>query len=139
MIVTAKTNLDERKYKRVLSRAMPVLIETEAEYDRTIEEIDRLMTKGISKGLSPEEDRLLKLLAKLVEDYEEENHPIHEAAPNEVLKHLMKVRGVRQKDLLSIFGSDGTASEVVNGKRGISKTQAKALAEYFGVSVELFI
>ena len=139
MIVTAKTNLDERKYKRVLSRAMPVLIETEAEYDRTIEEIDRLMTKGISKGLSPEEDRLLKLLAKLVEDYEEENHPIHEAPPNEVLKHLMEVRGVRQKDLLSIFGSDGTASEVVNGKRGISKTQAKALAEYFGVSVELFI
>jgi plasmid maintenance system antidote protein VapI len=30
-------------------------------------------------------------------------------------------------------------SDLVNGKRGISKTQAKKLAEYFGVSVELFI
>lgn len=139
MIVTAKRNLDERKYKRVLSRAMPVLIESEADYDHTIEEINRLMTKGISKGLSPEEDRVLKLLTKLVEDYEKENYPIPEAPPNEVLKHLMEVRGVRQKDLLSIFGSDGTASEVVSGKRGISKTQAKALAEYFDVSVELFI
>jgi HTH-type transcriptional regulator/antitoxin HigA len=139
MIVTAKRNFDVRKYKRELSRAMPVLIESEAEYDRTIEEIDRLMTKGISKGLSPEEDRILKLLSKLVEDYEKENYPIPEAPPNEILKHLMAVRGVRQKDLLSIFGSDGTASEVVNGKRGISKTQAKALAEYFDVSVELFI
>jgi hypothetical protein len=29
--------------------------------------------------------------------------------------------------------------EVVNGKRSISKTQAKALAEFFHVSPELFI
>ena len=76
MIVTAKRDLDERKYKRVLSRAMPVLIGNDAEYDRTIEEIDRLMTKGISKGLSHEEDRVLELLTKLADDYEKENYAI---------------------------------------------------------------
>lgn len=57
---------------------MPVLIESEAEYDRTIEEIDRLMTKGISKGLSLEENRVLELITKLVADYEKENYSILE-------------------------------------------------------------
>jgi HTH-type transcriptional regulator/antitoxin HigA len=51
----------------------------------------------------------------------------------------MQARGVRQKDLLHIFKSDGIASEVINGKRSISKAQAKALAEFFDVSVDLFI
>jgi HTH-type transcriptional regulator / antitoxin HigA len=79
------------------------------------------------------------LLVKLVEDYEKENYPMPQAPPHEVLKHLMQARGVRQKDLMHIFKSDGIASEVVNGKRSISKAQAKALAEFFDVSVDLFI
>jgi hypothetical protein len=44
-----------------------------------------------------------------------------------------------QADLVSIFGSRGRVSEVVNGKRAISKAQAKALGEFFKVSPELFI
>ena len=35
----------------------------------------------------------------------------------------------RQRDLLDVFGSRGIASEVVGGKRAISKAQAKKLAE----------
>jgi HTH-type transcriptional regulator / antitoxin HigA len=56
-----------------------------------------------------------------------------------MLKMLMAENNYRQKDLLHIFGSSGIASEVINGKRSISKTQAKKLAEFFNVSVELFI
>jgi HTH-type transcriptional regulator/antitoxin HigA len=51
----------------------------------------------------------------------------------------MAANGLRQSDLLPIFGSKGVASEVVNGKRGISKTQAKALAEFFHVPAEVFL
>jgi HTH-type transcriptional regulator/antitoxin HigA len=56
-----------------------------------------------------------------------------------MLRYLMDDRGLKQADLLPVFGSSGIASEVVNGKRSISKTQAKKLAEFFNVSVELFI
>ncbi|GAC1403196.1 MAG: hypothetical protein NVSMB56_18160 [Pyrinomonadaceae bacterium] len=38
-----------------------------------------------------------------------------------------------------LFGSKGRASEAINGKRAISKAQAKALAEFFHVSADLFI
>ena len=130
---------DEKKYKKLLTRTMPVVIQSEAEYERSIEEINRLMSKGISNGLEPEEDRFLMLLVKLVKDYEKEKYPIPPLPPHEVLQYLMEEEGIKQKDLLPIFKSNGIASEVVNGKRSISKAQAKTLAEYFNVSVELFL
>jgi HTH-type transcriptional regulator / antitoxin HigA len=62
-----------------------------------------------------------------------------EATPLEVLLHLMEVKDVRQVDLTGILGSKGVVSEVVHGKRSISKAQAKALGEYFKVNPSLFI
>jgi len=46
---------------------------------------------------------------------------------------------LKQSDLLPVFGSKSRVSEVVNGKRNISKVQAKKLADFFPVSAGLFI
>jgi hypothetical protein len=43
----------------------------------------------------------------------------------------MEQNDLRQADLVEIFGSRERVSEVVNGKRAISKSQAKALGEFF--------
>jgi HTH-type transcriptional regulator/antitoxin HigA len=51
----------------------------------------------------------------------------------------MEASDTRQADLVGIIGSSGVVSEVVNGKRSISKAQAKALGDYFKVSPSLFI
>jgi HTH-type transcriptional regulator/antitoxin HigA len=51
----------------------------------------------------------------------------------------MLARGLKQGDLAELLGSKGRVSELINGKRTISKAQAKALAEFFHVSAELFI
>ena len=59
------------------------------------------------------------------------------ARPNP--QHLMEARNLALKNLWKVFGSKGTASEVFHGKRSISKAQAKRLAAFFHVSVELFI
>ncbi len=133
-------NVDRTKYGLLLMNTLPSVISSEEDLERLTEEVNRLMTKGIKQGdLSPEEERLLELLAVLVETYEDEHYPIPELPPVEVLKFLMEERGLKQSDLLHIFGSSGIASEVINGKRSISKEQAKKLAKYFKVSVELFI
>jgi antitoxin component HigA of HigAB toxin-antitoxin module len=84
---------DRRKYATLLSRALPVVIATEVEYDQTIAEINRLLRKGEAK-LSPEEDRLLDLLSTLAENWEEIHHPIPEAPGYRILKHYMQVRGM---------------------------------------------
>jgi HTH-type transcriptional regulator/antitoxin HigA len=133
-------NVNKAKYGSLLASVLPSAIKNDEELERLTNEADRLITKDIREGsLSPEEDELLELLSILIESYEDEHYPIPEASPNEVLKFLMEDRELKQKDLLPIFGSTGITSEVVNGKRSISKAQAKKLAEYFKVSVELFI
>jgi antitoxin component HigA of HigAB toxin-antitoxin module len=38
-----------------------------------------------------------------------------------------------------VIGSRGRVSEIVAGKRPVSKEQAKKLAEFFHVGVDLFI
>lgn len=130
--------INNQTYADLVVKVLPTAIRSEEEYEIMLANIDELMSKSEDK-LSPEEERLLETLAILVESYEDEHYPMLEVAPNEVLKFLMEENGLKQSDLLHIFGSSGIASEVVNGKRSISKAQAKKLAEFFKVSVELFI
>jgi HTH-type transcriptional regulator/antitoxin HigA len=48
-------------------------------------------------------------------------------------------RGLRQRDLIPMFGSSSVASDMLNGKRSLSKTHARKLAEFFHVPGSLFI
>ncbi len=128
---------DKKIYGDLLANVLPAVIETEMECRRVEKVVGDLLRKG--DHLSPEEDKLLDLLSDLIEDYEDRVYPIEDAPPFEMLKFLMRENDLKQTDLLHVFGSSGIASEVVNGKRSISKAQAKKLAEFFKVSVELFI
>jgi HTH-type transcriptional regulator/antitoxin HigA len=135
--MSARVKVDSTKYGQLLSQVHPTVIKTEEEHQRLLAEIERLIDKGDKK--SPEELALLELLCQLVEAHEAQHHAIEKAEPHEVLQHLMDERGLRQSDLLPIFGSRGYVSDIVNGKRGISKQHAKALAKLFHVSPEVFI
>jgi HTH-type transcriptional regulator / antitoxin HigA len=138
MTANVKQKFDLRKYPRLVSKAAPLVIETKEEFERTEAEIGRLLKKGYDH-LSAEEKRLLALLSRLIEDYEDRTFPVPDSPPYQTLQFLMEQNDLRQADLVSIFGSRGRVSEVVNGKRAISKAQARALGEFFKVSPELFI
>jgi HTH-type transcriptional regulator/antitoxin HigA len=127
---------DNAAYGQLLNEVQPKVITTDAEYDRLLLAVEALM---FCQDPTPEQTALLELLATLVENYESEHYPMPNASPHEVLAHLMEARKLKQIDLVGILGSKGVVSEVVNGKRGISKAQAKALGKFFHVSPELFI
>lgn len=129
--------INPQKYGKLLATVRPTVIRTEAENNRMLTLVEQLMAKG--GDLTPEEGELLTLLGKLIADFEEEFYHLDDAQPHEVLQELMDARGLKRSDLSELFGSKGRASEVINGKRAISKAQAKALAEFFHVSAELFI
>jgi HTH-type transcriptional regulator/antitoxin HigA len=128
---------DERKYGRLLARTAPAVIRNEAECLRVEAEMGKLLRKG--DNLTPEEERLLELLSALVERYENETEDFPPSPPHRIVRFLMQQNDLQQSDLVKIFGSSGRVSEVVNGKRGISKAPAKALGEFFKVSPDLFI
>src|SRR5687768_16956799 len=73
----------------LLARTLPAVIETEAENDHFLAEIEKLIDKD---QRSPEEDKLLDLMTTLVEDFEEKNYPIPDAPPHEALQELMRSR-----------------------------------------------
>jgi HTH-type transcriptional regulator/antitoxin HigA len=129
--------IDDRKYARVLAKVLPRVIRTDEEHARMLGEIEKLMDKGARR--TPEQDVAMDLMVRLVEDYEQTHHALRDPSPAEMLAYLMEQRGLKQADLLPIFKSRGYVSEVLAGKRGISKTAAKELATFFKVSPALFI
>ncbi len=124
-------------YIDLLTQTMPSAIETEAEYQRLLAIAEAL---HFNKERTIEEKKIYKLLITLIEVYESEQHSIPASSPQEILLHIMESSGLRQTDLAQIIGaSSGVMSQIVNGKRSISKAQAKALGHRFKVSPSLFI
>ena len=136
--MSATLTVDPEKYARLANRIVFKAIETEEEYDRMVAAVEQLMDKG-EAHLSPEESALLETMAILVQAYDDRYHPLPVLAPSEMLAYLMETSGRTAKDLLPVFGTRGRVSEVLNGKRSISKEQAKKLAPVFKVAVDLFI
>jgi HTH-type transcriptional regulator/antitoxin HigA len=66
-------------------------------------------------------------------------YPVPRATPGEFLRALLEHRGLAQAAIAPLLGGSGHASEIVNGKRSISKAQARKLAGFFGVSADSFI
>ncbi len=126
---------DQATYVNLLAQTVPQVIETEDEYERALATAEQLTFSQ----RTPEQTALFRLLVLLIEAYEAEHYALEESAPYEVLQHLMEASGTRQADLVGVIGTSGVVSEVVNGKRSISKTQAKLLGQYFKISPSLFI
>ena len=129
--------LDERKYQKLLDNALPVVIRTEDEYRRLLGAVERMMERA-EEEVTEEEGRLQELLSVLIEDYEDRVHPLPKTTPHKMLAYLLDERGMKPRDLWSILPKS-RVSEVLGGKRSISKVQAKQLAEFFRVPVDLFL
>jgi HTH-type transcriptional regulator / antitoxin HigA len=129
--------LDERKYQSLLDEALPVVIRTEEEYQRLLRATSRLMEKP-EPEITEEEGRLLEMLSMLVEEYEDRVHPLPKTDPHKMLNHLLQEKQLKPSDLWDILPKS-RVSEILSGKRGISKAQAKQLAQLLHVPIELFL
>jgi HTH-type transcriptional regulator/antitoxin HigA len=125
------------KYTEMLVKYQPKLIKTEVENEQALTVIEELMHKA---NRTLEEDELYQLLILLVEKFEREYYLTGQTAnPQSILLLLIEQKAIKKSDLVDVIGSEGVVSEVVSGKRILSKNQAEALAEFFNVSAELFI
>ncbi len=129
--------INEAAYGRLLRKALPRPVRTEKDNERYLQVVEHLMDLG--ERIAPEQRELLDLLVVLIERFEAERYALSAALPAEVLRELMEARGMKLADLAALIGSKGVASEILSGKRGLSKTNIKRLAEYFRVSPGLFL
>jgi len=133
------TTLSPAKYGKLLSKALPKRIETDAEFHHFVEVMEDLSRAAARRKPSPEERALHALLSTLVKEYDDRVYPLPPGDPLRMLRYLMDQRGLRPVDLLPAFGSRAMASMVLNGKRNLSKSHIQKLAAFFHVSPAVFL
>lgn len=112
-------------------------IKTEEDYERAVAIIDSLVDIVRSDEDHPLAD-VLHYFGDLVERYEDAHVIIPDVPPHEVLRFLMEQNHLKQEDLADC-APQAKISEILAGKRSISKGIAKKLAQRFHVPADLFL
>jgi HTH-type transcriptional regulator / antitoxin HigA len=112
-------------------------IRTAKDYKRASAVMDQLLDEVGEDENHPLAD-VLDYLFHQVETYEAEHIKIPDAPPRDVLRFLMEQQGLTQSDLADC-APQSRISEILNGRREISKELAKALAKRLAVGVGAFV
>ena len=123
------------EYAHLLGDALPHVIHTESENQRCTTVLENLLRQ---KKRTAEEKRLAELLTLLIEEFEEREYALPSGGPIDILRHLMDSNTLRQADLLDVFGTASVVSEVLKGKRELSKAHIARLSRRFHLSPALF-
>jgi HTH-type transcriptional regulator/antitoxin HigA len=124
-------------YDRLLLDLKPRPIRTKADYQRVLRQLDDLMEPHPSR----ERAMMIDLLAALVERYEAAKFPpLQKLKPGEYLGELMEARELNQAELSRRSGVPRSVlSNILAGRRGISKATALRLSRFFRVPVNIFL
>ncbi|MDA0368948.1 MAG: transcriptional regulator [Proteobacteria bacterium] len=110
-------------------------IKTKRDYQRTLKEIERVMTAV--RG-TPEGDRL-DVLVTLVEAWEAKHYPMDLPDAIEAIKYHMEQAGLAPKDLVPFIGSRNRVYEVLNRKRPLTLKMVWRLHRGLGIPAESLI
>lgn len=81
----------------------------------------------------------IELLGLLISNYEETNFPIDLPSPVEAIKFRMDQLGLEDSDLVRYIGQRSKVSEILNGKRALSKQMIKELHEGLGIPLNVLM
>ena len=112
-------------------------VHNEEEYAQATATIDVLLNEIGDDENHPLAD-VLDYLSDQVKAYEDRHFSIPKAEPHDVLRFLMDQHGLRQEDL-GDCAPQSRISEILAGKRAISKEIAKRFAKQFNVHADIFL
>ena len=111
------------------------VIETKKDYEIALKKFQELFH---AKSGS-EEEKEAKLLALLIEDFENKNIHIPEPDPIEAIKFMMEQSHMNLKDLAEILGNKGNVSKVLNRKRKLTIKMIRNLSTYLHIPTDILI
>jgi len=114
-------------------------IRNEESLDAASDIFSELVLKADRK--TSDENDYVTVLGRLIREYEEGSQALAPPmTPQRALESLMEDNQLSQSELArQLEVSQSVISELLGGKRGISKSLVLKLAEYFRVSSELFL
>ena len=126
------------KRYRALCELVPLKpITTKAGYEAAVGHLNRLLDAG-GANQAHQLAGLVDALGELIHAYEKRQAPMPIAAPRQVLRYLMDEHSLSQSALSGI-ASQGTISDILSARRGISKALAKKMAARFQASAAAFL
>jgi HTH-type transcriptional regulator/antitoxin HigA len=107
--------------------------------DEQLQEAQKVMDRLLTRGeLNSGEEMYLDALSDLVAAYEDEHYPIGPASDADMLRHLMEAKGITQAQLSrSTAVPKSTISEVLAGKKPLSRQMIHKFADYFRVDASV--
>lgn len=123
-----------------LVKQLPLVpIKDDAQYKAALAFIKKLAIRD-EGTLDEGQQAYFEALTQFVGDYEDMHlrAEIGRMKPLQALKFLMRENGMKAIDLGKVLGNRSLASQVLNGKRGLSKTHIRLLSERFKVEPGLF-
>lgn len=113
----------------------PKIIKTPTEHEAALQRLEAIFDANPG---TPEGDEA-ELLTRLIEIYEEEMFPMDMPTPVEAIRFRMEQQGLKAKDLVPYIGSAGKVSDVLSGKRELSKTMIRNLVNGLGIPAEVLL
>jgi len=91
--------------------------------------------------LTADQEDYLDVLSDLVAKYEESRSPLRrtKSTPMVRLRYLMEQSGMSASDLGRLLGNRGLGSLILRGRRQLSKTHIRILAEHFRLDAGYFL
>ena len=97
--------------------------------------MDRLLARG---KLDHAEEMYLDALSDLAATYEDAHHALKPASDADMLRHLLDAKGITQAQLSKETGlAKSSLSEVLAGKKALSRQMIRKLADFFHVDVSV--
>ena len=97
-----------------------------------------LEASDLTKVIRTAIQEYINSLTPFLADYEKEEFPVKTASPEEVLRFLMEENDLSQYDLASDFGGQPVVSDILNGKRKLTREHIERLSKRFGISPATF-
>ncbi|MEK7415400.1 MAG: hypothetical protein AAB263_19000 [Planctomycetota bacterium] len=112
-------------------------IRTVADYEAAQRRAASLLLSDPVLG-TPQSDEL-DVLGTLIAAYDREHFPVGPADPIAAIEFAMDQRGLEPKDLVPFLGTRSRATEVLQGKRGLSLEQIARLHHGLGIPLACLI
>jgi HTH-type transcriptional regulator/antitoxin HigA len=135
-LATAVSKKYQTAYLKLVRKFPLRPIRSDAELDEAIRIIDSLVDQP---HLEPAAADYLEVLGDLVERFETENRTFEPLPDAKMLQFLIESKDVTQSAVAEATGiANSTISEVLKGKRRLTRAHIQSLAAYFKVGTGVF-
>ena len=134
-----KSRRDDNRYVKLVRQFPLRPIRTKREYGAATKVLERLAVRG-EHDLDADERDYLDVLTNLVEAYDNQHYPPpRDGTPLDRLFGLLHEAELTTADLGRLLGNSGLASQIMLGRRQLSKTHIRILSQHFKLDAGYFL